>query len=255
MELLRKLGFLGVSLHLTAFTASATVILALITRDQVTIVADSKPTFRGMPGPQAVCKITPVRSGFLAISGLEHDTLRDFDSRKVATEAFESAGGFLFWVAASEVFVRNAAEVEMRRLRTEDPEAYRFTIKHDSSILGLVFVSFDKIVPRLAIRQLRYDEQSGRVEISAAVDCPGKDCPEGHYLAYLAPSDGVIERFVKANGRPQLNVDVLRDLVSKQIQATPDEVGPPVEILTIDRGGPRWVANELDCPLDSSPEK
>jgi hypothetical protein len=76
------------------------------------VVADSKPTFRGVPGPEAVCKITPVRSGFLAIAGLEHDTGRGFDSRALATRAFESSGGFLFRVAEAELLEQKAVELD-----------------------------------------------------------------------------------------------------------------------------------------------
>jgi hypothetical protein len=244
---LLRTGLFFTTFQLVTLTALATTILVVRTPDQVLIVADSKPTFRGVPGPRAVCKITPVQSGFLAIAGLEHDTGRHFDSRAIATKAFESSGGFLFRVAEAELLERKAVELEMGQLKVEDPDAYRFSIKNGGNILDLALASLDGKILRLAIRQFHFNEATGGVEI-VAFDCPG-NCQGGSYFGYFEPVGGEVEKFLKVNSTPALGVDVLRDLVLRQISATPDEVGPPVEILTLGFSGPRWIANDLECSL------
>jgi hypothetical protein len=243
-----RTSFFFATFHLAALTALATTILVFRTPDQLILVADSKPTFRGEPGPNAVCKITPARSGFLAIAGLEHDTLRGFDSRAAAAKALESSGSFLFRVAGAEVLAQRASEVEMARLKVEDPDAYRFSVKNGGSIFDLVIASVEGGIPLLAIRRFHINEASGSVETAVAIDCPG-NCPGGRYFGYLEPAGGEAEKFLTMNSTPRLNVDVLRDLVLKQIIATPNEVGPPIEILNLDHTGARWIENDLGCSL------
>jgi hypothetical protein len=230
-----------------AACATATTILALRTPEMIIVLADSKPTYRGYSGPGAVCKISPLRGAFVAVAGLDHDTARDFDSKKLAVAAFDSPRSFREHVRDAEHLVQKAGETEMRRLRAEDPETYRFTLDNGSNIIDLLFVAFESDTPMMSARRFHWRESTASIEIAGALDCPGKDCPNGTYFTWVGKASE-IEEFVQSHSNPSLNEKVLRELLLKQIAANPNDVGLPITILKLDSTGAHWDNNELACP-------
>jgi hypothetical protein len=227
--------------------AVGTTILAVRTPEMAVIVADSKPIMRGTPGPSTVCKIFPIHSGFLAIAGLEHDSGRGFYSKELVDNAFASAGTFSARVSAAERIVTEKARTEMLRLKAEDPKTYAFTIKNRGNFLDLLFVAVEEKTPLLSARRFHYNDSTGTVEVGQSLDCPGKDCPGGTYFAFFGEA-GEVQRAIGERPRQALNVQVLRNLLQKQIEATPDKVGPPITVLQVEPGGARWISNEVGCP-------
>jgi hypothetical protein len=184
----------------------------------------------------------------VAIGGLDHDSGRGFDTKILVLKAFDSSGTFSQKIARADRFVRKAAEVELRSLKLEDHSTYEFTIHNKGNVIELLFVTVEKNIPRIAARQFHFDERTAAVSISKSLDCPGRDCPQG-LLFVKAGEFAEIDKFFSTHKNPHLDDVVLRDLLQQQIAATPNKVGPPVEILRIDSGGATWIANELGCPL------
>jgi hypothetical protein len=248
VDIRRELIVVVIATSAIGVQGSATTIVGVRTPDFVLIAVDSKPIYRGTPGATAVCKIEPLPGGFLAIASLDHDNARGFYVKDLARVAFESGGSFSELVARTEQVLRSAAAAELRRLRAEHSDTYRYTIKNDGNVIDLFFAANEGNTPRMSARRFHFDEPSGSVEVGKAIDCPGKDCPTGTYLMKIGETFA-IDKFLSEHAKQELQPELLvRTLLELQIKESPDKVGPPIEILRIDATGVRWVTNDLGCP-------
>jgi hypothetical protein len=232
----------------TAFRAPATTILAIRNSDIVVIVADSKASYKVESASPTTCKIIPLRGAFAALGGLVHDNGRKYDTRVLVTAAFEAPGTFSEHITRAQNKVRKAAQIELRRLKAEDLPTFKFTVKHHGNFADLVFATFENNIPRLSARRFHFDERTATVTMGKSINCPGKDCPAGTLIVKVGEVSA-IERLLSQPANRHLDDEVLLRLFQEQINASPDNVGAPIEILRIDSSGPKWMANDLGCPL------
>lgn len=249
---IRKLFLTGIIFAILTVSASATIILVVRTADVILLAADSKATYygTGTPGPSVVCKIFPIHSGFVAISGLARSLKGGgFDPKLIAENAFQTKKPFAEHVRTAERMVIENSRDLLHYLRLQEPDAYAQAMKGDG-FLSMLFVTFEDKTPLIAGRQFRYDENRGESEIIKAFDCPGKDCPgsRGLYFGYMGNISSLSED-MKYQLLHTVDAQLLRTAIQKQIEATPETVGGPITILQIDDNGPHWISDDAGCPV------
>lgn len=244
--------FIVIAVALAAVAAEATTIVAVKTRKEIVIGADSKvtDTFGNAIGTTA-CKI--VVSGKLAFgyAGFARDHKTGFDIRKIVLDALSAASSETLSrrVESATAKVVEALTEELRELKRNSEITYREKVE-GKVFLRLIFAGFEKKRPALLLRRFRLgllpDGSTGVVVSSA--DC-GADC-EGNYVTrFIGETDAI-------DGLPEDTRDFwktglvpgVRRLVEVEIAARDAYVGPPIDIIRILPSRIVWVQKKPECP-------
>jgi len=226
----------------------ATTIIGVRTPDYFMIAADSKARYRGTPGPEKVCKIYQTGRLYFAIAGLEHDTQRGFYPKNIIAGNFIESDAFGDSVNRIERAITSALLTELSRLKSEDPEAYQFTLKEGDDALTILLAEIRHGTPYVAGRGFQYVQVTAPQVKVSRITCPG-DCPNGVELFFLG-KQAEAKQFV--HDHPGENFDPIvraKKLVEVETQSWPEDVGLPVVVLRVDSNGPVWVANDSGCPV------
>jgi bifunctional DNA-binding transcriptional regulator/antitoxin component of YhaV-PrlF toxin-antitoxin module len=254
--------------HSRAFTrtiVSAVLMAALVARAPATsivvirgvigskwvvlIAADSKSQYIRGQGPATTCKIEPLKRGFLILTGYRTD-FKSFSIPVTVRKEFDAKGSFSEHVNRTTDAVRRAATVQLRKLRSGEPDAFKQILtKQHGNVVAIALVDGDA----LAVRGFRFDEPARSVVAYLAEDCPGKDCPKGNILRPLGKT-AAIQKYLSEHHLgvitdPKQLAELARTLIELEVKDAPEDVGPPVEILQLDASGPRWISNDLGCPV------
>jgi proteasome subunit B (beta)-like protein len=226
-----------------------TSIVAIRVPRYVVIAADSKVTYRGELGPPTVCKIFQSGPLYFAIAGLEHDRERNFYPKTIIANSF-SKTVFAASVENVKQAMKDALRAELMRMKVEDPDSYRDTLKDGGDVLSILLVEVQNDVPYITGMGFQFT-YSPEPQVSVSqLSCPGDDCPKGTLALYLGRQDAA-RQFVHAN----LSIgpdpaQYAKHLVELEIQESPKDVGMPISVLFIDQSGhPHWQANEVGCPV------
>jgi len=233
--------------------ALATSIVAVRTSRSFIIAADSKPTYRGVPGPPKVCKIYRTGKLYFAISGLEYDKDRRFEPAQIIASKFSDTISFDRLAARVESAVKEALTKELEELRSSDPQTFRFTTK-GSDITSILLAEIRRGVPHVAAREFKYSESPAPHLDVNRITCPG-NCPRGNQYFFLGEQTDATQ-YVRDHRREVLDSrTVPAALVRLEAKSHPDDVGPPVVLLRVDNRGPHWLANESACPIVVTPQE
>ena len=236
--------------------ARATTVVAVKTPTEIVIGADSKVTdaFGNDAGRQA-CKIVQAGTLFFAHEGMARHRLTGFDVARVAREALLRAApdstaaervGAMTGALATELFA------ELPRLKRLDPDTYRAKVE-GRVFLKVLVAAFERGRPLLFVRHFR--AAHARADIFGVTVTPDDclaDCgaEEGARVTRLLGETEAIEGL--AEETPGFweagTADGVRRLVETEIAARDAYVGPPVDILRIDRTGARWLQKKPACP-------
>lgn len=254
-------SFLGCALVVSgAWHVKATTIVAARTADEIVIGADSKVTDTfGDAYTTRACKIVQAGNLFFAYAGLARDNKTGFDAPRIAGEALRLAPaaanadasvrvGLLTGLVATRLFD------ELKFLKRNHPEVYREKIE-GKAFLKILVAGFERGKPLLFVRQFRA-APLGREGIGVSVfqddclaDCAGAGAAGGVVTRFLGETDAI-------DGLPEETPDFWKDgladgvrrLIETEIAARAEYVGPPVDILRIDkRGGASWVEKKSEC--------
>ena len=224
-----------------------TTVVAVRVPGGILVLADSKPASSPSDADKPVCKIVPVKNAYVASSGFVRDAARQFDVEEIAGRAFDSPGHFEARVKLATEQIQATVSEELSRLKTEDPQRYASALKNGGNVIDVLFLAFENHVAMLAERRLHWNEGKARLELQKH-DCPGKACPDGHYVAKLGEASE-IDKFLTTHTPADLSETTLHDLMIQQARTTPTETGLPIQVLSLQDGAPIWLVNELGCPL------
>lgn len=235
-----------------AGTVVATTIVAVKTPTEIVIGADSKvtDTYGNAQASQA-CKIVQAGDLFFAYEGLARDRRTGFDIAVLAKRALllkpdatvAERIGILTGLITTELFI------ELPRLKEQDPATYREKVEGGQPFLKILIAGFDGERPVLFVRQFRAVLLTRRtIGVSVAPDdCPA-DCVDEivvRFLGETAAIDGLPEE--TPGFWTEGVVEGVRRLVETEIAARSEYVGPPVDILRIDKTGARWMQKKPGC--------
>ncbi|MHB8754697.1 MAG: hypothetical protein ACYC92_07035 [Candidatus Acidiferrales bacterium] len=244
--MLRKLLLLAILF--APLTALATTIIAVRAPDFVVIATDSKATYRGRPGPPAVCKIDKSGALYFAVAGLDHDTRRNFYLKAIVAGNFSPAGNFDEQVTRVEHAVSQALLIELGRMRVEDPGTYAFTVRPGKEVASMVLAEMQKGTPHLAARGFSWTPNPAPSISISRVTCPG-DCANGRELVSLGEKAAAVKFMHEISGENFDLPSLATKLVQLEIDDSPGDVGPPISEIRIDKSGATWLSNPSGCPI------
>jgi hypothetical protein len=234
-------------------TTLATIVVGVRALDGFIIATDSKATYGPgiIKGPAAVCKIYQSGSLYFAIAGLANDRNRDFFPERIVASNFSAGDSLPRSMEKLEPAMSDALQVEMKRLKTEDPDAFAYSSRPKVDMLSIIAGEMVDDVPQMSGRSFGYISETATINISR-MDCPG-DCANGTMFFFAGKGELAINT-AKNFPYPRLNLtEDARYLVNLEIQASPEDVGPPITILRVNKGGATWISNDIGCPIVAVP--
>jgi hypothetical protein len=243
------------SLALCVPTVFATTVIGIKTPFGFVIAVDSKPTYRGPgnKGPAVVCKIVQSGPLYFAIAGLAGDRDRGFLPDRIVASNFSTADSLARNIERIDRAISDALIIEMKRLKTEAPDEFAYNQRPGGETLMIIAGEMVNGTPHMFGRGFRYIDNTMTVAISRK-SCPG-DCANGAYFFFAGETD-VAQRTLpefSQDGAAHDPVTDARKLVEVEIQASPENVGPPITILRVDKDSASWVSNDSGCPSEIPP--
>jgi hypothetical protein len=217
----------------------------------VVMGADSKSTVEGSTiSTGTACKIHQADDLFFAVAGLTSDPGRGFNAPAIVREAMRNESTMADKVEAAEQAIIERLNKELNRLQAEDPSMYAKKVRaEEGKVLSLAFVGFQKDESFALVRQFQAIESHPVSVHVSRQSCPG-DCPDGVRMFFLGRYKA-IERYMSRRSKdtPRLSLEeAVNHFIELEIGENPREVGGPVDILRIDKDGPRWIQKKDSCP-------
>ena len=232
-----------------SYPCGATTIVAIRTPDIFVIASDTEGTFKGGDKPatsRSVSKIYQKGGVLYAIGGLAKDAKRGFDPAESIAGSLQDSKPLLSAVTNLEAILSRSLKEELLKLRTEEPALFRDSIKGDNAGTTVLLACFEKNQPvAIGIRFLGAVETDGKPVIrTTRLVCPG-DCPGGTYTFFIGHHKA-IDKHVSEHGKhfamsPEESV---RFMVQLEIDAKTPGVGPPIDVVRLDKNGITRVSDK-----------
>jgi hypothetical protein len=228
----------------------ATSIVGVRLNGQIVVAADSKRVRGDLKTPvqEPVCKIGRGDGFLFATAGLAHDAESGFNPASVIAGASSTGMTLEQKVEKLEELITKPLTQVLDRYRQKYPVAYasRFNI---ASALQAVFFSIENGSTIVLARDF-IPTSSVLVPVQISITrykCPG-DCTNGEQIFKLGRYDA-IDRFLSE--RPDYwkynPTKALRALIELEIADAPGEVGPPIDIVRLDKNGLEWIERQDQC--------
>lgn len=230
----------------------ATTIVVARTANEIVIGADSKVTdaYGGDLKKQA-CKILQMGNLVLAFEGFTVDRRTGFNVTDIARQSLQSRGAA---TAAETVSVFTGFLVsrlfdELPSVQKHEREAYHIKFAGGRIFLSIVIAGFEKGRPLVFVRNFRAVQIGAeRIGVSVLPDdclnnCQGEIVTR--FLGETAAIDGLPDETV-GFWQPGLVAGV-RKLIDTEIVARSEYVGPPIDIVRIDKRGVSWIQRKPEC--------
>lgn len=241
---------LGIVPPLPSPPETGTSIIAVRTPDVAYIGADSR-ILQGPTRQFTGCKIEQIRGMFVTHAGIFSDPSTGWDLREDSKASVEKGGTIREIADRFAARTQRALTTAVTRLKVVDPAYFRRYCegKHSPAVL---FAGLENGIPVIAAHSFFIETRKGQVVVTPdpAVDCPG-DCPTGMTDLPLGNHDAsdkiyaATPHFWRVNGF----IPGIDKLITSEIAANPDEVGPPISILRIDKSGAHWEEGHQGlCP-------
>lgn len=245
--------FLGASsFGLSLSAAHASTIVGIRTPAQVVIAADSMRTARGnrIETTQTVCKIFTVGNTAFAIGGFVKDPAWNFDAENLTAESLRRQNRLT--EAANDLTERLTGMLGsyLERLKQGNPFLYAKLLEgEDGTITSILLTAYEGDQPVAIGMGFRASEEpGGRVRITATrVTCPG-DCTDG-VMYFLIGERRPIDRYIAEHGKDRLlpASSGAPFMVQLVIDSGSKRVGPPIDVIVIDKQGVSWPARKEGC--------
>jgi hypothetical protein len=233
-----------------------TSIVAVWTQSEVVIGADSKQITLDVgtttKTTQSVCKITRLGNLFYAYSGgVTESTKTGFNIQRISEEAFRSN---LIILAKAQRFesLLEAPLIHTLEVMRKDNPAYFEKERLKGEIVQMLLVGLENGKLVLSVRGFKIVSlPAAPVQLQTSRrDCPSSECSsEGTYILM-----GQHEAIDRELGVPLDNtiwsrglVSAVNRLVSIEISEKSDVVGPPIDILRINKDGAQWIQRKSEC--------
>lgn len=230
-------------------TAAPTTVVVVRTPTDIYMGADSKITdIRDESLQSTACKIRQVDDLFFAFSGFPEIPGADPGLMGIIRAAAGSGGNIADKVEAFDDIIVDAWSKALQTLKKKRPQFYEDEVK-GRNVLQIAIAGIQKRKPVFFMRHLKALERNGLPGIAIyKKSCPG-DCVHGKVIAYLGHTGAL-------KGHTSDRSDVwndgyvqgIRTLISLQMKADPEHVGPPIDILHIKRRGANWIQVKSECP-------
>jgi hypothetical protein len=123
----------------------------------------------------------------------------------------------------------------------------------DTPALSIAVIKFARGVPGVVEIDFYWEADVTGFPVKIAAPkmliCPGRDCHPTHdeVVFLLGYTDEANQRLAtkRSFSSPE---SAVRELIDLEIKAHPSHVGPPIDVLFIDKTGHRWLPPNGECP-------
>jgi hypothetical protein len=234
--------------HQLAFTSGTTIVIYKAP-NEIVVGADSLMVRRSDTGytPLSECKIMQVGDAFFVIGGHIREELTGFDAVKITTEAVRNSGKPIDKVRAFEQNILTPLTELLRTVRSKDPPYFEKLLQDKIPVLAVAFFGIEQQSLYLYVRSYKatvYNSTDVKVEFNI-----NTDCLTGCYRMFALGVNDAIEDFMNKNPKysPASSVERVRNLIQLEIEQRPEYVGPPIDIVRVDRNGANWVQVKPEC--------
>jgi hypothetical protein len=229
-------------LCLAVVSVHGTTLVALWTPDRIVLGADSRVVTD--IGSSDACKIGHSGDVWMAASGLVVEARTGYSLGTVARRALGDSGPLQLRVGRFVEAVQRPLEQAVAALRVDAPADYAL-LRSGRPVLQAIFAVRENDHPVLATVALVMNS-AGEIEPRGSyVD--GSDA-RGPRLIYAGRQERIRE-YIKTHPRwiDDEAHDLVRKLVQVEIDAGSPFVGGPVDVISIDRAGARWIELKSAC--------
>jgi hypothetical protein len=234
--------------------AFATSIIAVRVNEQVVVGADSKRTVgrdpqNAIPIKEPVCKIGKGDGFFFATAGLVSGG--GFDVGSSIAKASEIQGTIEQKIETVLQTIKEPLTEILDRYRQTDPLDYSRTFA-TAPVLQILFFGMEKGSTFITASEFFIPTPSPLVPVQIVIrygKCPGDACLTGEQLFMSGERDAIKTFLSEKPGYWRVNpVETVRELIELQIADIPNLVGPPIDILYVDKNGAQWIQKKDQCP-------
>jgi hypothetical protein len=230
----------------------ATTIVVARTANEIVIGADSKVTdaYGGDLKKQA-CKILQIGNLVLAFEGFTVNRRTGFNVAEIARQSLQSRGAATPGEKVSIFigFLVSRLLNELPSVQKQEHEAYHIKFSGGRIFLSIVIAGFEKGRPLVFVRHFRAVQVGPeRIGVSVLPDDCVNNCQGDivtRFLGETAAIDGLPDE-TTGFWQPGLVAGVRR-LVETEIAARSEYVGPPIDIVRINKTGASWIQRKPEC--------
>jgi len=202
-----------------------------------------------IPIEEPVCKIGKGEGFFFAAAGIVRG--EGFDVGSLIAKGSEIHGTIDQKIETVLVTIREPLTRVLEIYRRNNPLDYKSRFK-TAPALQILFFGIENGSSFMAVSdwKITTPSPSGSIQVEILyAKCPGDLCPSGEQFVMAGEKDA-ISNFLKKNpGYWKVNpVEAVRELIEFQITDVPALVGPPIDILYVDKNGARWIQKKEQCP-------
>lgn len=232
------------ALVMTSYEAKATSIIAVWTPNSTYIAADSKMIhYENFDKNWTICKINAVNNVYWASAGITRDVGVGFSVKQLVDDAMSRDLPLEMKFKTFEEEAKTGLSIEMNGVYKAKPEIFKTNFDH-KDVLELVLSGFSNGANYLYFISFAayFDPISGTVKIllNKETKCPCEDNAAFAFGAHLAidaelrQTPGLLHSSLESG-------DELKRLIGLEIARSPKDVGPPISVLEIQNGAPRWI--------------
>jgi hypothetical protein len=240
---------LGLICTVSAVHSQATSGVILRSRYRIVLAADSRAVY-GPNESATECKLFEVHDVYATVSGLAHygSSYRVTDTVR---QGFSARGTFESHVSSTAEVLKRTVENLLADLQVRNPAEYSNLMQRSNASSDLVELAVAQMIgtqPMLGIIELRRNDGGNNLTATTII-CPGS-CRQNTQLFYLGYWER-IRPYVRTSGRPRTVASAasIDKLIRLEVQAHPNEVSAPINILELNRSGARWLQNGGNCSL------
>ena len=243
-----------------ANSAHATTIVVARSADEIIIGADSKVTDTyGNDLERHACKIRQAGNLFIAFEGLAIDRQTGLNVGEIASTSLQmnAAASAGERVSILTGFLVSGLLHELGFLKKNAPETYFKKIEGGQIFLRVIVCGFEGGRPLVFVRSFKAAPISPQqIGVSVIADDCLDDCRDQIATRFVGETDAIDGLPEETPGFWQKGlVDGVRRLIETEIAARSEYVGPPIDILRIDRNGARWIQKKAECVNIEDPAK
>jgi hypothetical protein len=198
------------------------------------------------------CKIHQIHDFFIASAGFfDTRTGQRLNIKEVVTGVAWKGDPLAVTVNRSSSAIASALSQALAEAR-EDDGLYNLLVR---GRIVTVFFGFEDKKPSTYAHSFSVVKQRARSKDAPLIEVARDDCgprcateADNPYLMHT-PSQAMEEFRLKNRGLLRDHpVEFVRSIIFSDIAANKHRSGPPVDILRIDRNGPKWIEKKPNCP-------
>lgn len=224
----------------------ATTLVIIRTGDEIVMAADSLMTLYGHR-PKLTCKIQRYGDVVFATAGLVVSSGGVVEFHTIITNILRRQLPWSKQAAQVEEWLRQPLLRTLRRLSREFPEEFDAHLQRGFTF-HVSLAGWRDGQPALEMREYfveQEDDQTLTLRVER-MSCPGQCSPHAEVFG-VGENAELMRRLGALRELPADLPGLARDLVNSEIAHHPDHVGPPVDVVRLDRSGVNWVNLKPAC--------